>query len=91
MFKINIDSLFLKTFHQKELPKFIKPGSMATFNIKLVRLQPIRQMQQQQQAAMAKRQAELAQRKDLEGPAITSGLPIITMKSKTNRRQPFCS
>jgi len=74
LFKINIDSLFLKTFHQKQLPKFIKSGTMATFNIKLVRFQTQQQVQQQQQEMMAKQQAEMAQRKGMEPAEITKYL-----------------
>ena len=38
-FKINADSLYLKAFRAKELPKFIEKGSYLTFYVKLVSVQ----------------------------------------------------
>jgi len=74
VFKINTDSLYLKTFRAHEVPKFIKPGSSFTFYIKLVGFQTQQQIQQQQQQEMAKRQAEAEQRQGLEAPAIAKYL-----------------
>jgi FKBP-type peptidyl-prolyl cis-trans isomerase FkpA len=72
--KLSADSLFLKTFRSKELPKFVKPGSMVTINVKLLSFQTKEQVMQLQQAEQAKRMAEMAQRKSLEGPAIAKYL-----------------
>lgn len=69
-FKISADSLYMKTFHRPQLPKFIKPGSQITFNIKLVSMQTKAEIEQQQQAEMQKRQQEATQMKALEAPAI---------------------
>lgn len=38
-FKINADSLFLKTFKMKELPKGIESGSNLTFNVHLLKVE----------------------------------------------------
>ena len=67
-FSINADSLFMKTFGQKQLPPFVHPGSSVTFNIKLTALQNQQQIQQQQQQQMMKMQAEMGKRK-LQEPA----------------------
>src|SRR6185312_11713423 len=61
MFKINIDSLFLKTFHQKQLPKHMKTDTTARVNVKRLPKRTQQQMKQKNPAAMAKRQAKMEQ------------------------------
>lgn len=65
-FKLSADSLYIKTFHNRELPKFLKPGSDLTFYIKLVSFQTKAQIEQMQKDEMAKRQAEMEKRKGEE-------------------------
>jgi FKBP-type peptidyl-prolyl cis-trans isomerase FkpA len=70
VFKVSADSLFTKTFHAKELPKFLKPSSMCTFYIKLVSFDTKAEAQQKQQEMQQKRMADAMQQKALEAPAI---------------------
>ena len=63
IFKISADSLYLKTFHNRQLPKFIKPGTFLTFNIKMVSFQTKEEMQAMQKQEMEKRQAEMEKHK----------------------------
>lgn len=65
--KVNADSLFLKTFGQKQLPKYVKAGSDVTFNITLSSFMTNQQLMQLQQAM-------LTQRKSIEGPSIAKYL-----------------
>ena len=68
--KVSADSLFMKTFHQPQMPKFLKPGTMLTFYLKLVSFETKAEAQQKQQEMQQKRMAEMAQNKALEAPAI---------------------
>jgi len=63
VFKVNADSLYLKTFHSQQLPSFIKTGTMVTFNIKLVSFETPEQMSSAMDAAMKDRQAMIDKRK----------------------------
>lgn len=58
-FKLSADSLYMKTFHNKQVPKFVKPGTDLTFYIKLVDFQTKDQLQAMQKQEMEKRQAEM--------------------------------
>jgi|SRR6185312_4406297 len=68
-FKVSADSLYLKEFRAPKLPAFIRPGSMVTFRIRLVKFMTQKQAQEEQQQAMAKRAQEMMQRK-MQEPAI---------------------
>lgn len=96
-FKISADSVYAKTFKSPQMPPYIKPGSMLTFEAKLVKVKPKadvekerQKMMEEQQAMMQKRQAEepeainkyLADNKITAKPT-TSGMYIIeTQKGK---------
>ncbi len=62
-FKISADSLYLKTFQSKQLPSFIKPGSMLTFYIKLVGFETPKQMADEIDKKIKERQEMLEKRK----------------------------
>ena len=62
-FKLSADSLYLKTFQSKELPAFIKAGSMVTFDIKLVSFETPQQMSDDIDKRVAERKEMLEKRK----------------------------
>jgi FKBP-type peptidyl-prolyl cis-trans isomerase len=75
VFKVNADSLFMKTFSRgQKTPPFIKPGSDFTFYVKLVSIKTQNEVNQMQQAEMARRQAEAEKHKAEEAPAIAKYL-----------------
>jgi len=63
IFKISADSFYLKTFHSKQLPAFVKAGSMVTFNIKLVSFETPKQMSDEINKTMTERAEMMAKRK----------------------------
>ena len=73
-FKINTDSLYLKTFRMKQLPPGTKTGTMLTFYVKLLGFQTKQEMDQQRQQEMMKRQIEAQKRQGEEWPAINDYL-----------------
>lgn len=62
-FKLNADSFYLKTFHSHQIPAFIQPGSMLTFNIKLVGFETSQQMADDIAAKMKENEKMMEQRK----------------------------
>jgi FKBP-type peptidyl-prolyl cis-trans isomerase FkpA len=81
-FKISADSLYLKTFQTKELPSFIKAGSMVTFYIKLVGFQTPQQMSDDMDKQMKDRQAMLEKRKADEQGEIEKYIADNNIKAK---------
>ncbi|HVA97907.1 MAG TPA: FKBP-type peptidyl-prolyl cis-trans isomerase [Bacteroidia bacterium] len=69
-FLINADSLYLKTFKAKELPKYVVSGTMLTFEAKLVGVMSKEEAAKQQQEMMEKRKAEMELRKGQEPQTI---------------------
>lgn len=73
-FKISADSVYLKTFGAKELPPYVAPGSMLTFETKLVKIKSKeeveKEMQAEQQKQMEEMQKMMEQRKGAEGGEI---------------------
>lgn len=69
-FKVSADSIFQKSMGQKDLPPFIKPGSMLTFEVKLIKIKTKeemeKQMQAMQQQQMEEMQKMMAERKIAE-------------------------
>lgn len=57
-FKIHADSLFIKTFGLKEVPKGITPGSYLTFEVKMEKIQKEEELRKEQEAEMNKRKGE---------------------------------
>jgi len=57
-FMINADSLLLKTFHQKELPKKIKKGSDITIIVKLKKIQTVEELKAAYMEKMKKLEEE---------------------------------
>lgn len=76
IFKINADSLFLKTFHMpaERMPAAAKGGKTFTFAIKLVSFQTQKEMMSERQAAMQKRMQDAQVFKAQEAPAIAAYL-----------------
>jgi FKBP-type peptidyl-prolyl cis-trans isomerase FkpA len=70
VFKVNADSLYLKTFHSQQLPSFIKTGTLVTFNIKLISFETPQQMSTAMDAEMKARQDMIEKRKADEPIAI---------------------
>ena len=60
-FKVSADSLFLKSMGEPQLPPFIKPGSMLTFEVKLVKIKSKEEIEKQM-AAMRQKQMEEMQK-----------------------------
>lgn len=69
-FKINADSFYLKSFHSHEVPSFIKPGSMLTFNVKLESFETPQQMSDDMDAKIKEREQMLEKRKADEQTSI---------------------
>jgi len=66
IFELNGDSLMLKTFRVKELPKYVKPGSTIFVHVKMTKIQPKDEFQAEMTAkfeADAKK-SQLAQAKE---------------------------
>lgn len=59
-FKINADSLYLKVFRAKELPKGITSGSMLTFEVKLDKIKNKEELMEEQKVMMELRKSEEA-------------------------------
>lgn len=88
VFVVSGDSLFLKTFKVKNMPKYITPGSEVSFFVKVLKKQPKEEFQKEMQAkfeAESKKSAQLAAQEDsiikdymnrnkLKGEASKSGL-----------------
>jgi FKBP-type peptidyl-prolyl cis-trans isomerase FkpA len=81
-FKVSADSLYLKTFQTKELPPFIKPGSMVTFYIKLVSFETPQQMADEIDKKMKERQEMAEKRKADEKTDIEKYLADNNVKVK---------
>ena len=87
-FKINADSLIIKTFRMKTVPKNVKPGSDASIEIKLVKIQTMEELQNAFRAKMetmmkeedARIAAYVEQNKITAKPA-ASGLYYIEIKA----------
>src|ERR1017187_2833806 len=62
-FKISADSFYLKTFQMKQLPSFIKAGSMLTANVKLVGFETPQQMADDVEKRIKERQEMMEKRK----------------------------
>ena len=58
-FKISADSVYMKTFGAKELPPYVKPGSMLTFETKLVKIKSKEEMEKQMQAEQQKQMEDM--------------------------------
>ncbi|MEO6884191.1 MAG: FKBP-type peptidyl-prolyl cis-trans isomerase [Bacteroidia bacterium] len=69
-FKLSSDSVYLKTFKAKTLPKYAEAGTMLTFEVKLVGVMSKEEAQKEQQEAMQKRKAETDLRKGQEAGTI---------------------
>lgn len=62
-FRLSADSFYLKSFHSHQMPSFIKPGSMITFNIKLESFETPQQMANDMDTQMKERMQMMEQRK----------------------------
>lgn len=85
VFKINADSLFLKTFRYpsgRPLPAFVKSNPTFTFYIKLVSIQTEKQMMADRQIEMQKRMEEIQALKAKEPQSITDYLQKNNFKGK---------
>ncbi len=69
-FLISADSIYFKTFKAKRMPPYIKHGSNLKFYVKLVRVETIKQMEDNQRMVKAQREAELQKRQNDEAPSI---------------------
>jgi FKBP-type peptidyl-prolyl cis-trans isomerase FkpA len=73
-FSINTDSLFFKTFKAKALPPYAHAGTYLTFNVKLIKFQNQKQLQEEQQQKMVKQKMEMEQLKAQEAQTIAKYL-----------------
>jgi FKBP-type peptidyl-prolyl cis-trans isomerase FkpA len=77
-FKVSADSIFMKNMGARELPEFIKPGSMLTFEVKLVKIKSKEDMEKQLKAQQEREMEEykklVEERKTAEGEEITEYL-----------------
>ncbi len=92
-FKVLADSLFMKTFGMKEMPKGITPGSYLTFEVKMDKIQKEEELKQEQEADMNKRKDEEAAARNeyLKTNNITTaptatGLIFIEQKKGTGKK-----
>jgi FKBP-type peptidyl-prolyl cis-trans isomerase FkpA len=69
-FKINADSIYSKTFRAKALPPYIKPGSMLTFEAKLVQIKPKAEVEKERAKQMEEQQVMMEKRKTEEPASI---------------------
>lgn len=81
-FRISADSVYLKTFHSKELPPFIKAGSMVTFYVKLVSFETPQQMSDDLDKQMKERNEMMEKRKSDEPSQIEKYLTDNKIKVK---------
>ncbi|MGP8216093.1 MAG: FKBP-type peptidyl-prolyl cis-trans isomerase [Bacteroidia bacterium] len=82
VFSINADSLYLKSFQSKQLPPFVKAGSMVTFNVKLASFETPQQMSDDIDRRIKERQAMMEKRKADESAAIQKFLTDSNIKAK---------
>jgi len=73
-FMIAADSVYLKTFKAKELPKYIVPGTLLTFEAKLVKITSKDEMEAEKKKKMEERNAMLELRKNEEPKALAKYL-----------------
>lgn len=73
-FMIAGDSVYLKTFRAKELPKYILPGSMLTFEAKLEKITPKEEVEAERKKKMEEKNAMLELRKNEEPKALAKYL-----------------
>ena len=81
-FKVSADSLYLKTFHSKELPPFVKSGDILTFYVKLVDFKTPQQAAQDMAERMKKREAIMEKRKAEESGKIAKYISDNNVKVK---------
>lgn len=81
-FLISADSIYLKAFKLKAIPKYIKQGSDLKFYIKLVRFETFSQMKDEQYALMERRREESTKMQAAEGASITKYLADKKIKVK---------
>lgn len=81
-FRVNADSVYLKTFHSQTLPPYIKPGSFVTFSIKLVDFQTPQQMSDDLDKQLKERAAMTEKRKVDEQSVIQKYLTDSNVKAK---------
>lgn len=65
-FIINADSVYTKTFMQKEVPSYIEKGSMLTFEVKLEKVTAKEEVQKERQKKMEEQQVMMELRKNEE-------------------------
>jgi FKBP-type peptidyl-prolyl cis-trans isomerase FkpA len=70
-FRLNADSFYLKSFHSHQIPAFVKPGSMLTFNVTLESFETPQQMADDMDAQMKERMKKVEQCKADEQTQIT--------------------
>jgi len=71
-FRINADSLYLKTFHSTTLPAHIKPGSRVKCNVKLAKIETAKQAQEEIARKNHVHDLIMDQRKEEEQQAIAT-------------------
>lgn len=65
-FIISADSVYLKTFRQKELPPYIVKGSMLTFDVKLEKVTPKEEVEKERNKKMEEQKVMMELRKNEE-------------------------
>jgi len=73
-FTFSADSLYTKTFHAKNIPPFVQPGSMLTCNVKLVKIETEAEGKADREKRMQEREAKNEQRKANEASEISKYL-----------------
>src|ERR1019366_8034614 len=73
-FKINADSVYLKTFMAKELPPYIEKGSMLTFEAKLVKISGKEEVAMERNKKMEEQKVMMELRKNEEPKALAKYL-----------------
>ena len=73
-FIINADSVYLKTFRAKDLPPYIKKGSMLTFEVTLVKITPKEEVEKERTKKMEEQKVMMELRKTAEPKAFAKYL-----------------
>lgn len=76
-FKINADSVYLKTFGLKALPKYIPQNSLLTFYVKLVKVKTQQELVNEMAEKEAGQREEFMKQNDIKAAPTESGLYFI--------------
>lgn len=83
-FLVSADSVYMKTFMQKELPAYIEKGSLLTFNVALKKITSKEEADQVRQKKMEEQKVEMEMRKGQEEQLLAKYLADNKITTKVN-------